>query len=147
MLIRSLEVTMEHPLFGVGPGNFMQLSGNWHVAHNSFTQMSAEGGIPALIFYVLILWSGFRNLRATRKFGKGRRQTQILAKGLHASLAGYIIGSCFLSIPFSYFPYILVAYTTALLCLAKKSEAPSWKLEAPSLELETVPQIYAGSPS
>ena len=50
LLWRSIEVTKEHPLFGVGPGNFAQLSGNWHVAHNSFTQMSSEGGIPALIF-------------------------------------------------------------------------------------------------
>ena len=63
------------------------------------------------------------NIRATKQFAKGQRQAILLAKGLHASLAGYIIGSCFLSMPYSFFPYILVAYTTALLWIAKKSEA------------------------
>jgi O-antigen ligase len=140
---RSIEVTKEHPLFGVGPGNFVQVSGNWHVAHNSFTQMSSEGGIPALILYVLILWSGFTNLRATKRFAKGQRQPILLAKGLRASLAGYVIGSWFLSVPYAFFPYILVAYTTALFLTAKKSEARSMKLEATPVMQEAVPFKYA----
>ena len=35
---RSIEVTEEHPLFGVGPGNFQVISGMWLVTHNSFTE-------------------------------------------------------------------------------------------------------------
>ena len=31
---RSIDITEEHPLFGVGPGNFAQLSGSWHETHN-----------------------------------------------------------------------------------------------------------------
>jgi O-antigen ligase len=145
LLWRSIEVTMEHPLFGVGPGNFEQLSGNWLVAHNSYTQMSSEGGIPALIFYVLILWSGFMNIRTARQFAKGQRQATLLAKGLHASLAGYVIGSFFLSVPFSFFPYILAAYTTALLWITKKSEPQSWKLEATPVLPGPIPLKYATS--
>lgn len=126
---RSVAVTMEHPIFGVGPGNFMQESGSWHVTHNSFTQMSSEGGIPALILYVLILWQGFTNIRVTKRFAKGQRGAILLAKSLHASLAGYVIGSCFLSVPYAFFPYILVAYTTALFLIAKESVTRSerWK--------------------
>ncbi|PYK93472.1 MAG: hypothetical protein DME36_09405, partial [Verrucomicrobia bacterium] len=60
---RSVEVTKEHPLFGVGPDNFEEISGSWHGTHNSFTEMSSEGGVPAFVLYVLILWSGFKNLR------------------------------------------------------------------------------------
>jgi putative inorganic carbon (HCO3(-)) transporter len=122
---RSIEVTKEHPLFGVGPGNFEQVSGKWLLAHNSFTQMSSEGGIPALIFYVLILWIGFANVRAAKRFAKGQRKAILMAKGLHASLAGYVVGSCFLSVPYAFFPYILVAYTTALFEIAKKSASRS----------------------
>ena len=120
---RSLEVTTEHPVFGVGPGNFEQVSGSWHVTHNSFTQMSAEGGVPALILYIAILWSGFKNIRAAKRYAKGHRDTTLMAKALHASLIGYVIGSCFLSVSYAFFPYFLVAYTTALFSVAKKYTA------------------------
>jgi putative inorganic carbon (HCO3(-)) transporter len=117
---RSVQVTKEHPLLGVGPGNFAQVSGSWHVAHNSFTQMSAEGGIPALFLYVLILWRGFRNLRAAKRFANRRKEAFLLVKALHASLIGYVIGSFFLSVNYTFFPYFLVAYTTALFLIGRK---------------------------
>lgn len=122
---RSVEVTKEHPLFGVGLGNFAQLSGSWHVAHNAFTQMSSEAGIPALILYLLILWSGFKNIRVAKRFANSPRETTLLANALHASLAGYLVGSWFLSVSLSFFPYFLVANTTALLWITKKSVVPS----------------------
>jgi O-antigen ligase len=118
---RSVEITEEHPLFGVGPGNFAQLSGSWHVAHNAFTQMSSEAGIPALILYLLILSSGFKNIRMAKRFANRPRETTLLANALQASLAGYVVGSWFLSVSFSFFPYFLVANTTALLWITKKS--------------------------
>ncbi len=118
---RSVEVTKEHPLFGVGPGNFQVISGDWHVTHNSFTQMSSEGGVPALIFYLLILWTGFKNLRKTKQLTRGRRELGMLASALYASLAGFVVGSLFGSVAYQMFPYFLVAYTTALFSIAKKS--------------------------
>jgi putative inorganic carbon (HCO3(-)) transporter len=122
---RSVEVTKRHPLFGVGPGNFVELSGNWHVTHNSFTEMSSEGGMPAFILYVLVLWSGFRNVRAAKRCATGQRENTLLAKGLDASLVGYVVGSFFLSVSYAFFPYFLVAYTTALSLIARKSAAQS----------------------
>jgi putative inorganic carbon (HCO3(-)) transporter len=119
---RSVEVTKSHPLFGVGPGNFEEVSGSWHVTHNSFTQMSSEGGVPALILYALILWTGFRNLKEAKRYAR-QGETTLMAKALHASLAGYVAGSCFLSVSYAFFPYFLVAYTTALFLIAKKAAA------------------------
>jgi O-antigen ligase len=116
---RSVEVTKEHPLFGVGPGNFQELSGSWHVTHNAYTEMSSEGGMPALILYVLILWFGFKNVRATKRFGWGQKELVVLAGSLQASLAGYVVGSVFASTAYQFFPYLLVAYTTALFSIAK----------------------------
>src|SRR5713101_3526150 len=89
---RSVEVTKAHPLFGVGPGNFQELSGSWHVTHNSFTQMSAEGGVPSFILYVLILSGGFKNLRAIRRLARDQTESHLLARALIASLAGYVVG-------------------------------------------------------
>ena len=127
---RSIEVTKEHPLFGVGPGNFDQVSGQWHTTHNSFTLMSSEGGIPAVILYVLILWCGFRNLSAIKRLARGKSESMLLARALFASLVGYVVGSTFLSVAYGFFPYILVAYTTALFSIARKSVAESRKYES-----------------
>ncbi len=122
---RSIEVTKEHPLFGIGPGNFEVVSGSWHVTHNSFTQLTAEGGVPALILYVLIMWCGFESLRATKRLARRQNESRLLAGALRASLVGYIVGSVFSSAAYQFFPYFLVAYTTALLGIAKKSASHS----------------------
>jgi O-antigen ligase len=118
---RSIEVTEQHPIFGVGPGNFDQVSGQWHTTHNSLTLLSSEGGIPAFMLYVFILASGFMNLRAAKHLTRPRSESRLLAGALFASLAGYSIGALFLSTAYAYFPYILVAYTIALLSIARKS--------------------------
>jgi putative inorganic carbon (HCO3(-)) transporter len=118
---RSIEVTKQHPLFGVGPGNFQEISGSWHETHNAFTQMSAEGGVPAFILYVLILWCAFKHLRATKRLARGRRESSLLARALLASLAGYAVGSFFLSVAYAFFPYFLVGYAMALFLSGKQS--------------------------
>jgi O-antigen ligase len=134
---RSIEVTKEHPFFGVGPGNFDAVSGQWHTTHNSLTLMSSEGGITALLLYVSILWCGFKNLKATKRLMRGRGESSLLARALFASLAGYAVGSLFLSVAYHFFPYILVAYTTALFSIARKSAAQSRNREsAPQLAVE-----------
>jgi putative inorganic carbon (HCO3(-)) transporter len=114
LLIQSLRITAEHPLFGVGPGNFPILSGNWHVTHNSYTQMSSEGGVLALVFYLMIIWRGFSNLAATKRLSRSSEERRILAGALRASLMAFLVGSFFASEAYLFFPYIFVAYTTAL---------------------------------
>jgi O-antigen ligase len=142
---RSIEVTTEHPLFGVGPGNFDAVSGQWHTTHNSLTLMSSEGGIPALILYVLILLCGFKNLKATRRLVRGRSESSVLTRALFASLAGYAVGSLFLSVAYQFFPYILVAYSTALFLMTRKSALLSRKLGLAPQPIE-VKTAYSDTP-
>jgi putative inorganic carbon (hco3(-)) transporter len=125
LLSQSIKVTAQHPLFGVGPGNFVIVSGVWHATHNSYTQMSAEGGIPAFLLYVLILWRGVANLREVGKYKRMKRGTRIFSMALGASLAAYLVGSFFLSQAYQLFPYCLVAYTSALLLIARRDRKVS----------------------
>ncbi|MBZ5643274.1 MAG: O-antigen ligase family protein [Acidobacteriia bacterium] len=144
---RSLEVSAEHPVFGVGAGNFQQISGNWHVTHNSYTQMSAEGGVPALVLYLMILGCGFRNLRAAKRLARGRGEHVALARALLASLAAFAVGSAFLSMAYEFFPYLLVGYTTALVKLTQHAASRSQKDALPELSApETKPQTDAAEP-
>jgi O-antigen ligase len=134
LLTQSLRITAEHPVRGVGPGNFPIVSG-WFVTHNTYTQISAEGGILALLLYVLVFWHAFANLRRIRKNRQTRKAFRVFAMALEASLAAYLVGSFFLSLAYHLFPYCLVAYTCALWIIVKKeqmaSRLPS-KLPAPA---------------
>jgi O-antigen ligase len=123
-LIRSLEVTAEHPLFGVGPGNFPIVSGDWHDTHNTFTQFSAEAGIPALTLFLLMLRRSFRNLRDTKRLA-ARPGHLLHAGAIRASLAAFVVGSCFASVAYLFFPYFLVGYASALRQIAGSSGTPS----------------------
>jgi len=127
MFWRSVEVTKEHPLFGVGPGNFDQVSGQWHTTHNSLTLMSSEAGLPALVLYVMILVCGFGSLSATKRLVPRLTESRLLAGSLFASLTGYAVGSLFLSVAYTFFPYILVAYSAALFSIARKSAVQARK--------------------
>jgi O-antigen ligase len=104
---------------------------------NSYTQMSSEGGIPALVLYVMVLWAGFKNLKRTRKLSGTNKEAKLFAGALHASLAGFVVGSLFASCAYQFFPYFLVAYTTVLLRIAKEQAARSARVEPAE---QTIPE-------
>lgn len=116
LLKKSLELTARHPIFGVGPGNFASATQYWHVTHNTYTQLSAEAGLPALILFVLILRQVFRNLRNIRKTERFRTdpEVRIFTGALRASFVGYLLGAFFASYGYELFIYALVAFTGVL---------------------------------
>jgi putative inorganic carbon (HCO3(-)) transporter len=117
LLIRSLVVTAQHPLFGVGMGNFHIVSIHELVSHNAFTQVSAEMGIAALVIYVWFMAAPLRRLRSIeRETFDARRASRFyyLAVGLQAALVGYMVSSFFASVAYSFYVYYLVGYAVAL---------------------------------
>ncbi|MGA3126628.1 MAG: O-antigen ligase family protein [Candidatus Korobacteraceae bacterium] len=108
ILIESLRQTALHPVFGVGPGEFAEVAGHWHETHNTYTQLSAEAGLPALLLFLVFLRSGFRRLREVRK--GGAPEEGALAAALRCSLAAYAVGAFFLPATYWLTPYLLVAY-------------------------------------
>jgi O-antigen ligase len=123
LLVRSLEITAQHPLLGVGPGNFQVLSGNWHDTHNSYTQMSSEAGVLALIFFLAILRRSLINVREVKRLANGKAEL-LLAGGLRASLLAFAVGSFFGSLAYHFFPYFLVGYASALGRFAQGNHTP-----------------------
>jgi len=116
LLSRSISITLTHPLLGIGPGNFQGYSGSWHVTHNTYTELSAESGIPSMILFIAVLTMAFRNLKRTRSSAlyEKSRDVQLYTGGLWAGLAAYITGAMFASTAYQLFPYFMVGYTTAL---------------------------------
>jgi O-antigen ligase len=118
ILIRSLKYTAEHPVVGLGPGQFENLEGVWHQTHNTYTQLSAEAGLPALAIFVYLLVITFRNIKSAR-FEPGSREA-LMANGIYCAMVGYLVGGFFLSTAYLFFPYLLFAYASSI---AQISEA------------------------
>ncbi|MGH9404131.1 MAG: O-antigen ligase family protein [Terriglobia bacterium] len=124
LLVKSLKVTAEHPLFGVGPGDFQAISGHWQPTHNVYTALSAEGGIPALILFLMIYWRAFGNLRRVRSFEAADSEMGMFASAMRASLWAFAVAGPFFPDAYQYFVYFMFAFTTILCRLADQKGAP-----------------------
>lgn len=143
LLVESLKMTAAHPLLGLGPGNFASYTQTWKVTHNTYTELTSECGIPALIIFLFFLRAAFRNLQKVRKsqlFAENA-EVRLITAGLWASLAGYIVGAFFASTAYQLFPYFLVAYTTALYNIASATGSEPEPTKSPLRTWTPVPQL------
>ncbi len=123
LLWDSLRLTLTHPLTGVGPGQFTNVrwqegvdegqSKGWLITHNTYTQVSSENGIPALLLYLGFLWGIFRTLRVigalnTPDSHPDWRTVRSMRNCLMAALAFYAVCAFFLS-TLGYMQVVLVA--------------------------------------
>lgn len=115
-LIRSIEIAFDHPMFGIGMGNYV---GEVSVlaTHNAFTQVASEMGFAALIVYCLFIVIPFYRLdQIGSQIGSETRDAAglnyifYLSVGLQASLIGYAVTSFFLSVAYIWYIYYLVGY-------------------------------------
>ncbi|HVG30148.1 MAG TPA: O-antigen ligase family protein [Pyrinomonadaceae bacterium] len=123
LLIRSIVVSIFHPVLGVGMDNFHILSLGEKVSHNAYTQVSAEMGAAALALYVLFMWASLRRMRRIEVETAGRKKearVHYMAVALQASLVGYMVCSFFASVAYLWYVYYLVGYA---LCLHRLYEA------------------------
>ncbi|MGH9433495.1 MAG: O-antigen ligase family protein, partial [Terriglobia bacterium] len=124
LLDRSLQVSLEHPLFGIGPGNFQVISGSWHETHDVYTEWSAEAGIPALIVFLMIFYRAFRNVRAARQGASERSELAMFTTAVRINLVVFAFVSFFYPVAYHFFVYFLFAYATALYRIASWGAAP-----------------------
>ena len=132
LLKHSLIFTMQHPLFGVGPGMFVVADdsyskslgarkGSWLGTHNSYTQVSSEVGIPALLFFTgAIFFSLTGPLQVYRKTRGDPRLEEMgtLAMGLHYTMVIYAVTVLFEHIAFTLMLPIFGGCVAALLRVA-----------------------------
>ncbi len=87
MLKAGLKMTLDNPIFGVGPGNFSYYSkrytkGEFYKyytrgsAHNLYVSLSGQYGIPALILYLLIFIIIWRKLTLIENYYRGKSLKQ-----------------------------------------------------------------------
>jgi putative inorganic carbon (HCO3(-)) transporter len=114
---RSALVAARYPVFGVGIGNFYYKGQHDQVSHNAYTQVAAEMGIAALVFYCLFMVTSLKRLRQVERdslAGKDRARFYYLAVGLQASIVAYMVTSFFASVAHLWYVYYIVGYAVCL---------------------------------
>ena len=117
-LIRSLYISIRHPLLGIGMDNYRtEMSYIGEPTHNSYTQVASELGAAALVFYTMFMISPLKKLGqiARETFAvRANSRFYYLAIGLQAALLGYMVSSFFASDAYQWYVYYLVAYAISL---------------------------------
>lgn len=132
LLKESLTLMVQHPMFGIGPGNFASFSDTWHVAHNTYTEFGAEAGVPALGLFFIMICLTLRKIRSVCKLPgyQTSNDVRLWASGLWAAMAAYIAGAMFASTEYNLFPYFMVGYVCALYRIASVPDVPDTALPA-----------------
>lgn len=60
LLQDAFNVGMEHPITGVGPGNYIIYSYNRHFSHCTYTELFANTGLPGMLIFVFMLYEFIR---------------------------------------------------------------------------------------
>lgn len=102
----GLRMIKTHPLFGIGLATFKEQVENYedgekvsNIAHNTFIEITAELGIPALAVFCGILFYSYRSLNGMRRWTMlhGPPLYFNAALSQQAALVGCIVGSVFLT--------------------------------------------------
>jgi O-antigen ligase len=129
LLLESLAITAEHPLTGVGPGMFAEARERrahregthvpFLVTHNTYTEFSAEAGIPAAVLFIAILVGCYWSARRVERLVAGQPAPRMqdaarIASALKFSILAFGVSALFLSVAYQSFLETLAGLVVAL---------------------------------
>jgi O-antigen ligase len=114
LLKESIQFTIQHPVFGVGPGEFSDYEaanakseghrGAWAVTHNAYTQVSSEVGVPALLFFLAGIVMTFRTFGRVYRAARAHAKLRSMAMACFCcqlSMVGFCTAIVFLSLAYT----------------------------------------------
>jgi putative inorganic carbon (hco3(-)) transporter len=121
----AVRMSADHPLVGVGPGQFGPRSADYlvddplgirnPVAHNSFLEILAENGVFALLAFLAMVAMTWRALgQVQRSRAPGDADARRLATAAQASLVVAIVSANFLSVQLTVALWLLAGIAVAL---------------------------------
>jgi O-antigen ligase len=139
LLNQGLQVFLQHPITGIGAGQFVNYDGpemieRWRVTHNVWLQVAAELGILGLLLFGYLVYRGFRASLLTRRLlthvrrrmnsgpvsaaptlmtAQDLRTLEINSRGMFIALVGWLVCAMFASIAFNWTFYYVLALIVA----------------------------------
>ena len=128
LLFKSIYLAVTHPVFGIGPSCFPLVDQTWLVAHNTYTELAAEAGIPAVILFLLSMWASFKNVGEVRRSPPYEEDAELrlFTQAIWAALAAYMLGACFASTEYNLYPYFMVGYSCAMVRIMSQPRGIGW---------------------
>ena len=136
LLTNSISETLSHPLFGVGPGEFavaeaavakdLGKRAAWQVTHNTYTQVSAEAGIPAFLFFVGALFGAIRLLYLVHKRTRSHRLNDPMEPAFWLLISGIAlsINIFFSALAYAYYIPTFIALSMVAASIANGGREP-----------------------
>ncbi len=138
LLETGVALTLDNPIFGVGPGNFAETvveegrsqGVEWAALgpHNTYTQISSETGIPGILLFFLLLGFSLQNVilvlrQSAPKGATPDAELYQLARGLLLSLASTGAFIFFLGEAYNSVIYFWLGLAAGLRLLLPETEA------------------------
>jgi O-antigen ligase len=143
-LRKSITITLQNPLVGVGPGNFMVAEAEmakaagerpaWLQTHNGYTQVSSETGFPGFFLYAAAMISVAGLIRRVARLqvtAQEGRDLVFLAKYLQIGYISYAIAVFFGVSLYSLYMPVLIALMVATYRSAEEYVLTPERPEAP----------------
>ena len=159
LLTESISVAIEHPVFGVGLGVYAAAAAKraeaqgrrakWQVSHNSYAEVAAETGFPALILYITSLVIAVRELRICRKLARSfpaMEDLHLTASCILLSLIVFILNGLFANLATEFFYYLLLGVTLAASTIIKAEYNRQVALQTQGFRSEAQKEIAAARP-
>jgi hypothetical protein len=142
LMLRAIDGIEHYPIFGIGAGDFTTYSQIWHDVHMTYLQICVEGGIPAMILYLMFFYRGFKNLKTLRRTKNLDADIVLFVGALQSSLIGFVVGACFAPEAYQFFPYFAVAFTAALLQTVREQQQEEGKDPGTAATLSNKPRHF-----
>ena len=153
LLRHSLIFTIQHPLFGVGPGMFVVADdsysktiglrkGTWLGTHNSYTQVSSELGIPAFLFFVAAIGMALKGPYTLYRRTRGDPRLEDMgnaALALHYCLVVYAVTVLFEHIAYT---IMLPVFGGLAVGLVRTAAVEIQRIQATPLPVSMSPAVF-----
>lgn len=131
----GIAMSMDHPLLGVGLGNYVSVFSSYNVsnmkreapAHNMYLDLAAQMGLPALLLYLTILaitWRGLWKMeQRLRQEGRMRTFPYLLNLAIQAFFVNLMVFGLSGDVEFDYGAFIMLGAAVTLLASEENTTA------------------------
>jgi len=113
-LQRAWQMARDYPLFGVGLGNFREVSRQiykddfYRPPHNSYLWAISEGGLFVLAGYGLLFWVSWKDLQTIKQLAHRDREIQVWASAIRVVFLLFFFYSLFADLWLNPLMYVML---------------------------------------